>query len=672
MNKNLFKGVYEQKGKRLLWILLGLVTFLITLASPSMGLDPHSSFSHSTPTLESDRISSEKLFLAQGFAPDYLQKLAEADRFYGSGDLQAASRIQSSIKPVFEGGGTAVSEPITDVNSDRLSGAARVYWRNAQEGIQQNLESKIFQPLNLLTENYPDFLPGHLALAENCERDPIACDRNAKGNQPHTAIEVIDRATSLYPDRKELLDAHIAILVRSAEATEKPYPYLEASILSRQYAITYPNRPESARYAEQADDLLQIYQVKLEEIVVSNVLIQSILSRDQSVFGLLLYGESLLGEIGRDQIIERVGLLENQATQDYVNRVGQKLAQWAGRSDFTYEFYVTPEEEPNASALPGGKIFITQGQLALMESEAELAGILSHEISHTTLSHGYVGASDDILTSSILGSQSKLLAALFNQERSRKQERSADILGTRVLARSDYAADGMHTVMRRFAAAEGDRKGSWIDSHPISRERVRYLEELITRNQYNRYAYEGVSDYQSMKRSLGLSSNAGQPSGSNSANTSENTGQSNLTGSSNAKPATSPSSPPAARSNTPLASGSIIPLSQIQSREGVTVQLTEAEIMSPNSYKIKFKLDNQTSSNFGFVLPFSEVLDSSGSKVKARFSCQAGSDSFVDPGESVNCEAWVLESSWSNGSEQDLILLIKESTSGARVFRMGF
>ena len=94
--------------------------------------------------------------------------------------------------------------------------------------------------------------------------------------------------------------------------------------------------------------------------------------------------------------------------------------------------------------------------------------------------------------------------------------------------------------------------------------------------------------------------------------------------------------------------------------------------MSPNSYKIKFNLDNQTKTNFGFVLPFSEVVDSSGSKVKARFSCQAGSDSFVDPGESINCEAWVLESSWSNGEEQGLILVIKESTIGARVFLLGF
>ena len=94
MNKNLFKGIYEQKGKRLLWILLGLVTFLMTLASPSMGLDPRSSFSHSTSALEPDRISSETLFLAQGFALQLGPCFSEVQFVVGLGSPGVAKRAR--------------------------------------------------------------------------------------------------------------------------------------------------------------------------------------------------------------------------------------------------------------------------------------------------------------------------------------------------------------------------------------------------------------------------------------------------------------------------------------------------------------------------------------------------------------------------------------------------
>ncbi|MBC1300290.1 M48 family metalloprotease, partial [Nostoc sp. UCD122] len=72
-----------------------------------------------------------------------------------------------------------------------------------------------------------------------------------------------------------------------------------------------------------------------------------------------------------------------------INDIGQKLAKVAGRNEFKYEFFVIPEEELNAFALPGGKILINAGAIAKTTSEAELAGLVAHELSHVVLSHGF-------------------------------------------------------------------------------------------------------------------------------------------------------------------------------------------------------------------------------------------------------------------------------------------
>ena len=89
-----------------------------------------------------------------------------------------------------------------------------------------------------------------------------------------------------------------------------------------------------------------------------------------------------IGRQAHPQIIKQFGYYQNEELQRYVNQVGQKLASVSRRRDVTYHFAVLDTPIENAFAVPGGYIYITRGLLAYLNSEAELAGVLGHEIGH--------------------------------------------------------------------------------------------------------------------------------------------------------------------------------------------------------------------------------------------------------------------------------------------------
>ena len=79
-------------------------------------------------------------------------------------------------------------------------------------------------------------------------------------------------------------------------------------------------------------------------------------------------------------------------------------------------------------------------------------------------------------------------------------ERQADVLGTRILVSAGYAADGVRNLMVTLNEGKEDMGVlAWLSTHPETAERVRYLEELIVNNGYNRYAYEGVVSHAKMR-----------------------------------------------------------------------------------------------------------------------------------------------------------------------------
>ncbi|MBI2877970.1 MAG: M48 family metalloprotease [Candidatus Tectomicrobia bacterium] len=94
--------------------------------------------------------------------------------------------------------------------------------------------------------------------------------------------------------------------------------------------------------------------------------------------------------IGKEQdpkVLEEFGQFDQAKWQDYVNQVGQKLAAVSHRPELIYRFKVVDSPDLNAFALPGGYIYVTRGLLATLNSEAELATVLGHEIGHVTARH---------------------------------------------------------------------------------------------------------------------------------------------------------------------------------------------------------------------------------------------------------------------------------------------
>jgi len=190
--------------------------------------------------------------------------------------------------------------------------------------------------------------------------------------------------------------------------------------------------------------------------------------------------EIALGRKTNQQVLQQYGVYDNQELQAYVKDVGEKLAAKSHRRDLIYRFTVLDSKDVNAFALPGGYIYITRGLLAYLNSEAELAAVLGHEIGHVTARHAvrqYTAAQLANITATLGAifvpgmntAASNQLVQLFGtallRGYGREHELEADQLGAEYLARVDYDPAAMLDVIRtlkdqekyetRMAQAEG-------------------------------------------------------------------------------------------------------------------------------------------------------------------------------------------------------------------------
>lgn len=424
------------------------------------------------------------------------QKLMEADRLYLAGQLPEAEKLYREVKAPFATTIAKRPEPILD--AAQLSPAGRVYWREAQAGASQKLQPRIMVPLRLLVEEYPQFIPGHLRLAEVLQQ----------GDRKQEAINVLEQATSLYPNQPELVKAKVTAL-----AADKKW--MEASLAARQFAILNSKQQSSAEFTQLADENLKRYKKhlrrKLRGNTIANIITGALgyavtgnllgpISAVQTT-AMVLKGESSIGKSVAKDARKQLPMVEDKVVVGYVNELGQKLAKVSGRNDFQYEFYVVLDDGLNAFALPGGKVFINAGAIAQTKSEAELAGLIAHELSHAVLSHSFQLVAQGNLIANVTQyvPYGGTVASLFALDYSRDMERQADTLGTRLITSSGYAADGVRNLMVTLDQQEKNSPPAWLSSHPGTDDRIRYLENLIERNGYNRYAYEGVARHAQIK-----------------------------------------------------------------------------------------------------------------------------------------------------------------------------
>ena len=98
--------------------------------------------------------------------------------------------------------------------------------------------------------------------------------------------------------------------------------------------------------------------------------------------------EIQMGAASHQEVLKEYAALDNPGLQAYVNEIGQRLAKQSHRPDLQWHFTVVDSPDVNAFALPGGYVYITRGLMAYLNSEAELAGVIGHEIGHVTARHG--------------------------------------------------------------------------------------------------------------------------------------------------------------------------------------------------------------------------------------------------------------------------------------------
>ena len=179
------------------------------------------------------------------------------------------------------------------------------------------------------------------------------------------------------------------------------------------------------------------------------------------------------------------------AVAAYVGEVGQRLAAVSDRK-LPYEFKVINNSVPNAWALPGGKIAINRGLLTELQSEAELAAVLGHEIVHAAAKHGAKGvqrglllqgaviaatiAARDQAYANLAQMGASVGAQLINQKYGRDAEREADLYGMRYMSRAGYDPQGAVALQKTFVKLSEGRAQDWLSglfaSHPPSQERV--------------------------------------------------------------------------------------------------------------------------------------------------------------------------------------------------------
>ncbi|WP_377157541.1 M48 family metalloprotease [Roseateles sp. UC29_93] len=222
--------------------------------------------------------------------------------------------------------------------------------------------------------------------------------------------------------------------------------------------------------------------------------------------------EVATGRQAHQDVLKEYSVVDDPKLQAYVTALGNKLAAQSHRAELEWHFTVLDSPEVNAFALPGGYVYVTRGILAYMENEADLAGVMGHEIGHVTARHGAQRATRQqnagigVLAATVLGAVlesrgvsgatdiagqvSQNAAAGYVASYSREQELQADQLGAEYLARNRYDPKHMVDVIQvlkdqeQFAADQAKAQGkqpqsgnSWLASHPSNEQRLQRIRD---------------------------------------------------------------------------------------------------------------------------------------------------------------------------------------------------
>ena len=194
------------------------------------------------------------------------------------------------------------------------------------------------------------------------------------------------------------------------------------------------------------------------------------------------------------------GTVPSQKLVGYVRDIGQKMAAQSELPNLPWEFHVIDSELVNAFALPGGKVFMSRGLLVKLTNEAQVAGVLGHEIGHVTARHIAQQMTTQILLraggtavamgtrhsdsvwADALGKASKTGSVLYLLKFSRDHENQSDELGVRYMTRLGYNPWGQVQILQLLKAVADEHGGGgveWMRTHPLPESRVKRVANMV-------------------------------------------------------------------------------------------------------------------------------------------------------------------------------------------------
>ena len=217
-------------------------------------------------------------------------------------------------------------------------------------------------------------------------------------------------------------------------------------------------------------------------------------------------------------IKQHVEIIDDPLINDYVDRVGRSVLVAVPPQPFSFTFHVIKEDVYNAFAIPAGHIFVNSGMIMAMDNEEDLAGILSHEISHVVCRHisqrierskkidmasmagmvagiflGALVGSPEVAQSMIMGSQAAGQAATLGF--SRDDEVQADQLGLTYLAETGYSAQGLLDMLHKIRSQQwfgSDVVPSYMMTHPAVEQRIVDIDAWMATHQQADHARGGA------------------------------------------------------------------------------------------------------------------------------------------------------------------------------------
>jgi len=257
-------------------------------------------------------------------------------------------------------------------------------------------------------------------------------------------------------------------------------------------------------------------------ILIGLLLVPSLPARVTPTHGIDLFSaqeEVQAGQQAAAEVPKQLPILpDSSPLSQYISNLGHKLAEHAPGEKWPYHFHVVNQKEINAFALPGGPIFVNVGTIQAADNEAQLAGVIAHEISHVVQRHGTRAATKQMAAQLPLAAIGGILGGgtlghmatqgisfgigSYFLKNSREAEKEADLLGTDILYDTGYDPHAMAQFFEKIKQQGGSPSMQFLSDHPDPGNRVEYVSAEVRTLPSKQTYLADSSDFRQVKQEV--------------------------------------------------------------------------------------------------------------------------------------------------------------------------